>query len=202
VRGKRAIDVLGATILMIVLAPLFALIALAVRLDSRGSVIFRQRRLGHDLEPFMVLKFRTMRDDASPDLHRRHIARLAAEPSARPSRSLKKLVADPRVTRTGAILRRFSLDELPQLVNVLRGEMSLVGPRPAIEYELDHYTARDFDRFAVRPGMTGLWQVSGRSRLGFREMLDLDVRYVRTSSLLLDLRILARTPGAIFAGSA
>jgi lipopolysaccharide/colanic/teichoic acid biosynthesis glycosyltransferase len=202
VRGKRALDVLVSGLLLIALAPVLSIIALAVRLDSPGPVIFRQRRLGRDLEPFAVLKFRTMHHDASSELHRSLIAKLAAEPAVAPSRSLKKLVADPRVTRVGAILRRFSLDELPQLVNVLRGEMSLVGPRPAIEYELDHYTARDFDRFVVRPGLTGLWQVSGRNRLGFREMLELDVRYARQSSLVLDLRIIARTPVAVLAGSA
>jgi lipopolysaccharide/colanic/teichoic acid biosynthesis glycosyltransferase len=115
---------------------------------------------------------------------------------------LKKLTADPRVTRVGRFLRRTSLDELPQLVNVLVGNMSLVGPRPALEYELQHYQERHYERFAVKPGMTGLWQVSGRNLIGFTEMLDLDAEYARSSNLLTDLKILVKTPWAAISGAA
>jgi lipopolysaccharide/colanic/teichoic acid biosynthesis glycosyltransferase len=202
VAAKRGLDLVGATVLLLVLAPLLVMVSLAVKLGSGGPVLFRQPRLGRGLEPFTVLKFRTMRPDASPDVHRDHIARLAGGTAPAGPQRLTKLVEDPRVTGVGRVLRRLSLDELPQLVNVLRGEMSLVGPRPAIEYELDHYAATDFDRFLMRPGMTGLWQVSGRSELGFREMLDLDVSYVRHWSLALDAKILARTPFAVLRGSA
>jgi lipopolysaccharide/colanic/teichoic acid biosynthesis glycosyltransferase len=198
---KRGIDVVASLVLLVVLAPVLALTALVVRLDSSGPVLFRQRRYGHGLAPFTILKFRTMYADASPELHRLHFAWLAADAATVPG-TLKKVIDDPRLTRSGGILRKWSLDELPQLVNVLRGEMSLVGPRPAIGYELDHYKPGDFERFEVRPGMTGLWQVSGRSELGVREMLELDRRYVRDWSLTLDLRILARTPRAAIRGSA
>jgi lipopolysaccharide/colanic/teichoic acid biosynthesis glycosyltransferase len=197
--AKRAIDAGGSAAVLLLLAPLLALLALAVVIDSGGPVLFRQTRLGRRLEEFTVLKFRTMKADATPDAHREYIARLAAGGA---DEELKKLTADPRVTRVGSVLRRLSLDELPQLFNVLRGDMSLVGPRPALEYELEHYEERHFERFAVKPGMTGLWQVSGRNRLGFTEMLDLDVEYARTSGLLLDLKILAKTPMAAVSGAA
>jgi lipopolysaccharide/colanic/teichoic acid biosynthesis glycosyltransferase len=198
--AKRAIDIAGSAVLLLLLSPLLVSIAAAVRLDSRGPVLFRQARLGRRLEEFTVLKFRTMKFGAPPDMHREYVAKLAA--GQVDEESLKKLTADPRVTRVGRFLRRFSLDELPQLVNVLRGEMSLVGPRPALEYELEHYEDRHFERFAVRPGMTGLWQVSGRNRLGFAQMLDLDVEYARTSSFLTDVRILVKTPIAAVSGAA
>ncbi|MEA2386248.1 MAG: hypothetical protein QOJ22_422 [Thermoleophilaceae bacterium] len=196
---KRAIDAAGAALVLTLLAPLLVLIALAVLLDSGRPVLFRQTRLGRRLEEFTVLKFRTMRADATSEAHQAYIARLA---TGNAEEELKKLTADPRVTPVGRVLRRLSLDELPQLFNVLRGEMSLVGPRPALEYELEHYEDRHFERFAVRPGMTGLWQVSGRNRLGFNEMLDLDVEYARTSGPLLDLKILVKTPVAAVSGAA
>lgn len=197
--AKRAVDAAGAALVLLLLSPLLALLALAVLLDSGRPVLFRQTRLGRRLEEFTVLKFRTMKADATSDAHREYIARLAA---GNAEEELKKLTADPRVTRVGSVLRRLSLDELPQLFNVLRGEMSLVGPRPALEYELEHYEDRHFERFSVRPGMTGLWQVSGRNRLGFNEMLDLDVEYARTTGPLLDLKILAKTPVAAVSGAA
>jgi lipopolysaccharide/colanic/teichoic acid biosynthesis glycosyltransferase len=193
-------DAVIAGLLLVPFAPVFAVIAVAIKLDSRGPVFFRQARLGRRLEEFTVMKFRTMKFDSSPELHRAYIAKLAAGQADEDD--MKKLTSDPRVTRVGRLLRRTSLDELPQLVNVLKGEMSLVGPRPGLEYELEHYADRHFERFAVKPGMTGLWQVSGRSRVGFVEMLDLDVEYVRTSGLLLDLRILAKTPFAAISGAA
>jgi lipopolysaccharide/colanic/teichoic acid biosynthesis glycosyltransferase len=185
---------------LVLLSPLLLALALAIVIDSRGPVLFRQARLGRGLTPFTLLKFRTMEVGSSPEVHRQYIAKLAA--GEVDEESLKKLTGDPRVTRVGHFLRRTSLDELVQLVNVLRGDMSLVGPRPALAYELPHYEEPHFERFAVRPGITGLWQVSGRNMLGFTEMLDLDAEYVRSHSLLLDLKILAQTPFAMAKGAA
>jgi lipopolysaccharide/colanic/teichoic acid biosynthesis glycosyltransferase len=193
-------DATGAALGLLLLSPVLAVIAVAIKLDSRGPVFFRQARLGRRMEEFTVMKFRTMKFDSSPELHRAYIAKLAAGQADEDE--LKKLTKDPRVTRVGALLRRTSLDELPQLINVLRGEMSLVGPRPALEYELEHYAERHFERFAVKPGMTGLWQVSGRNKIGFQDMLDLDVDYVRTSGFLLDVKILVKTPVAAVTGAA
>jgi len=193
-------DAVGAALGLLLFSPVLAVIAVAIKLDSRGPVFFRQARLGRRMEEFTVMKFRTMKFDASPELHRAYIAKLAAGQADEDE--LKKLTKDPRVTGVGAFLRRTSLDELPQLINVLRGEMSLVGPRPALEYELEHYAERHFERFAVKPGMTGLWQVSGRNTIGFQDMLDLDVQYTRTSSFLLDMKILVKTPVAAVTGAA
>ncbi len=196
VLAKRIAEPVLAFVMLLALLPPLLLIAVAIRLDSRGPVLFRQRRQGLGMREFTVFKFRTMAPDASPELHRRYIAELMAaegEPDGEDG-ELKKLTNDPRVTRVGAFLRRTSLDELPQLLNVVAGQMSLVGPRPAIDYELDHYDAIHFDRFLVRPGLTGLWQVSGRNELGFRQMLELDARYARESGPVMDLQILMRTP--------
>jgi lipopolysaccharide/colanic/teichoic acid biosynthesis glycosyltransferase len=185
--------VLLSTVLLLVMLPVLLLVALAVKLDSRGPVLFRQKRFGRDMREFSVMKFRTMRHGASEELHKEYIRQLMAA-EADEDTGLKKLTRDPRVTRVGAFLRRTSLDELPQLLNVVLGQMSLVGPRPALAYELEHYEPAHFERFAVRPGLTGLWQVSGRSELGFREMLDLDAAYAREAGPRMDLQILARTP--------
>ena len=167
VAACRALDVVLAAALLIVLAPLFLVIMVAVRLDSPGSPVFRQARVGRRLEPFIINKFRTMRDGAAHDVHRTFVLRLIAgdTPEQDTDKPFFKMSADDRVTRIGRLLRRSSLDELPQLWNVLRGDMSLVGPRPPIRYEVDHYPPHWFERFAVQPGMTGLWQVSGRSEL-------------------------------------
>jgi lipopolysaccharide/colanic/teichoic acid biosynthesis glycosyltransferase len=193
-------DVVLALLFIIAALPVLAVIAVLVKLDSPGPVLFRQTRCGRGRRPFTVLKFRTMTHGADHSVHREYIAALANGDDA--AGGLKKLTGDIRVTRVGSLLRRSSLDELPQLFNVLRGDMSIVGPRPAIEYELEHYQAGHYARFEVRPGLTGLWQVSGRSRLGFTEMLALDAEYARRSSLLLDARILARTPLEILRGRA
>jgi lipopolysaccharide/colanic/teichoic acid biosynthesis glycosyltransferase len=200
---KRAVDLTVSLALILVLLPLMLVIALAVRLDSRGPTLFRQRRLGRDRQLFTVLKFRTMSAGSSSELHQRYIAQLAAGngnggSKAAANGEMKKLTADPRVTRVGRFLRRTSLDELPQLFNVVAGSMSLIGPRPALEYELKHYRPEHFRRFDVRPGITGLWQVSGRNRLGFHEMLDLDVEYSAEAGLARDVGILVRTPKAAF----
>jgi lipopolysaccharide/colanic/teichoic acid biosynthesis glycosyltransferase len=194
--SKRVLDVLLATVLLLVMAPVLLIAAIAVKLDSPGPVLFRQVRCGRHGRPFKVLKLRTMSHGASPEAHRKYIAVLATQP-AEASTGLKKLTGDARITRVGALLRKTSLDELPQLLNVLTGGMSLVGPRPAIEYELHHYAPAHFARFEVRPGLTGLWQVSGRNRLGFDEMLHLDCEYARSASLRTDASILLRTPLAV-----
>ena len=179
------------------LLPLLLLVALAIKLDSRGPLLFRQRRYARHMRSFTVLKFRTMHDGATAESHRRYIASLAAgEHDEAPG--LKKLVDDPRVTRVGRVLRRFSLDELPQFANVLAGSMSLIGPRPAIAYEVEHYLPHHYERFAVRPGLSGLWQVSGRNTIGFYEMLDLDVEYARNAGFTTDLPSLpAHTVGHV-----
>jgi lipopolysaccharide/colanic/teichoic acid biosynthesis glycosyltransferase len=202
----RTLDVLGAAVILIVLTPLFLVIAAAIRLDSPGHVVFRQRRVGARRRPFTVNKFRTMRVDAEHEIHRTFVLRLInadGEVERSAERPFFKLSEDGRVTRVGRFLRRSSLDELPQLWNVLRGDMSLVGPRPAIPYEVEHYPPHWFARFAVKPGMTGLWQVSGRSELALEEMIRLDVEYIRRRSLRLNLWILLRTvPAVLFARGA
>jgi lipopolysaccharide/colanic/teichoic acid biosynthesis glycosyltransferase len=196
--GYRCLDVLLAFLCLLAVAPLMALIALAVRLDSEGGAIFAQRRLGRDKRQFTMHKFRTMRAEADPEVHRAYVEQLiAGEEHAQASedgRDLYKLAADDRLTRVGRFLRRTSLDELPQLYDVLRGHMSLVGPRPVIPYEAALYPDGYDRRFAVKPGLTGLWQVSGRNERTYREMVDLDVSWAERHSLTLYLSILARTP--------
>jgi exopolysaccharide biosynthesis polyprenyl glycosylphosphotransferase len=196
---KRAVDLVGATLGLVVTAPLFAIFAAAIRFDSSGPVFFRQERVGTGGRRFRVLKFRTMTNGASDAAHRELVHRMLSgdeETTAQGGsggRRVYKLLRDDRVTRVGRLLRRTSLDELPQLINVLRGQMSLVGPRPPLPYEIEAYAHWQFDRLQVRPGITGLWQVSGRNLLTYRRMCELDIEYVRRWSLLLDLRILLRT---------
>ncbi len=201
----RALDIAGAGLMLLALSPLLAISALLIKLDSRGPVIFWQSRLGRDLQPFSVAKFRTMYEGSASDRHRAHVEAMICdqdggdEDDGKPV-PMMKLEKDPRVTRVGGFLRRSSIDELPQLWNVLRGEMSLVGPRPPIQYEVDKYPARAFRRFAVRPGITGLWQVRGRSLTSFPEMIELDVEYVDRHSLLLNLKILLLTIPTVIHG--
>jgi lipopolysaccharide/colanic/teichoic acid biosynthesis glycosyltransferase len=187
----RALDVVLASLLLLVLLPFMLAIAAAIRLDSRGPVLYRQRRLGRELAPFTVNKFRTMRDGVAHDIHQAFVlALIAGQQPEQPAGGPRfKLTGDRRVTRVGRVLRRTSIDELPQLWNVLRGDMSLVGPRPPIPYEVDH--------FVVKPGVTGLWQVSGRCELTLEEMVQLDLEYVRRRSFWLNLLILARTIPAV-----
>jgi lipopolysaccharide/colanic/teichoic acid biosynthesis glycosyltransferase len=191
----RALDIVVAVILLVPLIPVMLVIATVIRIDSHGPALFRQRRLGRDLRPFIVNKFRTMTTDASEDVHRAFVLGLIAgdSPAGADGEPRFKLAADRRVTRVGKLLRRSSLDELPQLWNVVCGQMSLVGPRPAIHYEVEHYPADWFGRFAVKPGLTGLWQVSGRSELSVQEMIRLDLEYAERRSFLLNVRILLRT---------
>jgi lipopolysaccharide/colanic/teichoic acid biosynthesis glycosyltransferase len=193
----RLLDVVLAAACLALCAPLLAAACLAIRLESPGPAIFRQRRLGRGREPFTVHKLRTMRSEADSEVHRRYVEALIRGVERSHSdgqQQLYKLAADDRVTRVGRFLRRTSLDELPQLFDVLRGRMSLVGPRPVIPYEAELYPAGYHRRFAVKPGLTGLWQVSGRSRCTYREMVALDICWVEGASVGLYLRILARTP--------
>ena len=193
---RRALDIAVAILALVLAAPLFLAIAAIIRLDSRGPAIFHQRRIGLNELPFTVHKFRTMYDEADPAPHRDYIAALVNGNGQRHSdgrQSLFKLAVDDRVTPVGKFLRKTSIDELPQLWNVLRGEMSLVGPRPVVPYELEHYSSQQFMRFTVKPGLTGLWQVSGRNERTYTEMVALDIEYVERRSLLLDLSILLRT---------
>jgi lipopolysaccharide/colanic/teichoic acid biosynthesis glycosyltransferase len=199
--SRRVIDVLIAAVVLLVLAPVVLAVALAIRLDSPGPLLFRQERIGRGCRRFTVLKFRTMYAGVSDDAHRAYIARLAG-PEKDAAAGLKKLTDDPRVTRVGTYIRRTSLDEIPQLINVLKGEMSIIGPRPALEYELEHYEPEHFARFAVRPGLSGLWQVSGRNTIGFVGMLELDCEYARAQSARADAAILLRTPLALLRGNA
>jgi lipopolysaccharide/colanic/teichoic acid biosynthesis glycosyltransferase len=201
----RALDVAIAGLLLLVLLPVLLIVALIVRLDSPGPAVFRQRRLGLGARPFTVNKFRTMHAETSQEVHRQYVVGLISGSEGATGagpRPLYKLSADPRVTRLGKFLRRWSIDELPQLWNVLRGEMSLVGPRPALPYEVEEYASEWFERFEVKPGLTGLWQVSGRSQLSFTDMLELDCEYARRRSFWMNLRILARTARAVLEGNA
>jgi lipopolysaccharide/colanic/teichoic acid biosynthesis glycosyltransferase len=194
-RSKRLMDVVLAGAGLAVVWPLLVAIWLGVRLTSPGPAIFRQERLGLGARPFTLYKFRTMVTGAPDAVHRQYVTEQLTrqEAAGTGANGLYKLSEDPRVTPLGRWLRRTSLDELPQLVNVLRGEMSLVGPRPSLAWEAELYRNGDHRRFDVLPGITGLWQVSGRSRLTMRQALDLDVEYVRRRTLLLDLVILVRT---------
>ncbi|MEM8993357.1 MAG: sugar transferase [Acidobacteriota bacterium] len=201
--AKRVADLLAVAVLAGPALFLLTVLGLLVRADSPGPAIFRQRRLGRGRRPFTCYKLRTMAWGAPEGPHRAFIAELMRpETEVRPGPDgLFKLTGDRRVTRLGKFLRASSLDELPQLWNVLRGEMSLVGPRPVVAYEVEHYRPGDLERFDVLPGLTGLWQVSGRSRRSYRDMLDLDVDYARRWSPALDVRVLLSTLGALLRGA-
>jgi lipopolysaccharide/colanic/teichoic acid biosynthesis glycosyltransferase len=190
---KRSFDLVGATLLMLVLSPLLLAIALAIKLDSRGSVLYRSIRPGIGGVPFACLKFRTMVDGADS-------RQLDLEASNEASGALFKMREDPRLTQVGRALRRFSLDELPQLVNVLRGQMSLVGPRPLPQRDFDRLEEWHMQRYQVMPGMTGLWQVSGRAELDFDDLVRLDFLYLERWSVFLDLTILVKTLPAVIWG--
>jgi lipopolysaccharide/colanic/teichoic acid biosynthesis glycosyltransferase len=204
--AKRAIDLFGSGLGLLLLAPLFAVIALAIKATSKGPILFRQRRVGQFGKPFMFLKFRSMYLNNDPSIHREYVKQLISGKAERQSSDgqeagVYKLTKDPRVTRIGAFLRRTSMDELPQLANVLLGDMSLVGPRPAIPYEVEAYQIWHRRRvLEAKPGITGLWQVSGRSRVGFDDMVRLDVRYAAKRSFWFDLKILFMTPRAVILG--
>ena len=203
---KRAIDIAGSAFALILLAPLFGLIALAIKLTSEGPVLFSQERLGHNGKKFKFLKFRSMQKDCDSRIHQEYVCKfIAGQVSGQNGNGAAptfKIQSDPRVTAIGSILRKTSLDELPQLWNVLVGEMSLVGPRPPLAYEFIAYDVWHRRRvLGIKPGITGLWQVEGRSRIQFDEMVRLDLRYARAWSLWLDLKILLRTPAAVISGN-
>jgi lipopolysaccharide/colanic/teichoic acid biosynthesis glycosyltransferase len=204
--AKRVIDVVGSTVLLLILSPLVAITAIAIKLTSKGPVIFQQERLGQFGSRFKCLKFRTMYTDNDPRIHQEYIQRfIAGQPDSENGNSgepvVYKIKNDSRVTPLGRFLRKTSLDELPQFWNVLCGEMSLVGPRPSLPYEFEIYDLWHRRRvLEVKPGITGLWQVSGRSRTCFDDMVRLDVRYCQSWSIWLDVKILLATPRAVLSG--
>ena len=197
---KRAIDVVGSGAALLALSPVFLIVSLLIKRDSPGPVFFRQVRVGMNRREFTTLKFRTMRDGTSADAHRAYIERTSTGVVGREENGLFKLDQVDAVTRVGRWLRRTSLDELPQLINVFRGDMSLVGPRPCVPYELTYMQPHHLERFSVPAGITGLWQVMARAHASFREALDMDVAYVRGWSIGLDLRLLFRTPFQLLRG--
>jgi exopolysaccharide biosynthesis polyprenyl glycosylphosphotransferase len=192
-RAKRAMDVAFTSVLLALTAPLMAVTALAILIDSRGPVLYRQLRVGRNGHVFTLFKFRSMRIDAD-------VVREGLSHHNEATGPIFKMRRDPRVTRVGRVIRRLSLDELPQLWNVLRGDMSLVGPRPPMPGEVEEYQEWHHRRLEVAPGMTGLWQVSGRSKLTFDEMVMLDLFYAENWSLFLDLKILMRTVPTVLMG--
>jgi lipopolysaccharide/colanic/teichoic acid biosynthesis glycosyltransferase len=194
---KRSIDIAGSLAVLVLLSPLFLLIALIVKLTSRGPVLFRQTRLGRLGKKFTFLKFRSMYVNNDAEIHKKYVQNLI-ERKVNESAGTFKIKNDPRITAFGRFLRKSSLDELPQFINVLKGEMSLVGPRPPIPYEFEKYSLWHRRRILeVKPGITGEWQVNGRSRTTFDEMVRMDLRYIQNQSVWGDLKILLKTPLAV-----
>jgi lipopolysaccharide/colanic/teichoic acid biosynthesis glycosyltransferase len=199
---RRAFDLAVGLALILLLSPILIAVALAVRIDSHGPALFRQRRVGYREGEFTLFKFRSMRVDADPRGHREYVTALIKGKRSAPEgegegETLYKLAVDNRITPVGRWIRRWSLDELPQLFNVVRGDMTLIGPRPAIPYEVGEYPAWYRERFAVKPGLSGYWQVSGRSERTYEEMVRLDIEYVERRSIGLDLLILLKTPWVV-----
>lgn len=197
-RRKRALDIVTAIALLALSSPIWLSAALIIKIASRGPILFRQERVGLNGTPFTCFKFRTMHNGSSDAAHRELVVKMIQADDAPTNGKAFKLERDARVIRAARWLRASSLDELPQLLNVLRGEMSIVGPRPPIAYEIEHYQDWHRERLAVRPGITGLWQVSGRNRLTFTEMCKLDIRYIHEWSMLGDLKIMLATPWVMF----
>jgi len=203
---KRVMDIVGSVLALLINAPVFMAVALAIKLSSKGPVFFRQQRVGQHGKPFTFLKFRSMYVGNDASVHKEYVKQFIAgraelKPSDGNGNGVYKLTNDSRITPVGSFLRRTSLDELPQFINVLKGEMSLVGPRPALSYEVENYDLWHRRRLLeAKPGITGLWQVNGRSRVKFDEMVRLDLRYARTWSPWLDMKILMRTPRAVLFG--
>jgi exopolysaccharide biosynthesis polyprenyl glycosylphosphotransferase len=202
--AKRVFDVAVTTVILGVVWPLMLLIAALIKLDSPGPVLFRQKRIGENGQPFYMLKFRSMKTDSDEKLHREHVTRLIKENVSLADHSDRgsslKMTHDPRITRVGRFIRKTSLDELPQLINVLKGEMSLVGPRPPIPYEVELYQEWHKRRLEAIPGVTGLWQVKGRNKVSFDEMVRMDIDYIEHQSLWLDVKLLFLTPFALLSG--
>jgi len=203
---KRIMDIAGSAFALLLFAPILLVIAIAIKLTSEGPVFFRQKRVGQYGEQFVFLKFRSMHVNNDSSVHKEYVKQLIAgnaqsHPGNGNGNGVYKLTQDPRITSVGGFLRRSSLDELPQFINVLKGEMSLVGPRPAIAYEVQSYDIWHRRRvLEAKPGITGLWQVNGRSRVKFDDMVRLDLRYAKTWSPWMDLKILLRTPAAVVFG--
>jgi len=194
---KGVIDRLLALLALVVLSPILIIIALAVRLDSAGNPLFRQERIGKEGRTFIAYKFRTMHINNDDSEYKAYLGRYILENTPyqidEVGQPVFKVVNDARVTRVGSLLRRTNLDELPQLLNILQGEMSLVGPRPEVSFALSMYKQRQRERFTVKPGITGLWQVCGRKNLSFKDMIRLDLEYIERQSLLFDIKILLLT---------
>lgn len=196
---KKVIDIIGSIAALLVLSPVMLLTAIFIKVDSQGPVIFKQTRIGRKGAPFAFYKFRSMRTDTNDQIHRDYVLKLidgkhSTINNGDQEKPLYKMKSDPRITTVGRFIRKTSIDELPQLYNVLKGDMSLVGPRPPLSYEAEKYQAWHLKRILdMKPGITGLWQVEGRSRTGFDDSVRLDVRYLKTWSLLLDIKILFKT---------
>lgn len=210
---KRCLDVVLALVLLTLLLPLMVVIAILIKLDSSGPIFFTQERVGAkrrsenrriiwEIHTFSVYKFRSMVHNADPLLHQAYIKAFieGRVETTEATETTFKLTNDPRITRIGRLLRRGSLDELPQLLNVIKGEMSLVGPRPVPTYEVADYQARHYERLTALPGITGIWQVQGRCQVSFEEMIQMDIHYARQKSLWLDLKILLLTLPAVLSG--
>jgi lipopolysaccharide/colanic/teichoic acid biosynthesis glycosyltransferase len=195
---KRIVDVLFTLLILIPLSLVIAIVAICICLDSKGPVFFRQRRVGQNGKEFTMLKFRSMYVDNDDSIHREAVKRYMNGESI--IGEDYKLKDDPRITRVGRFIRKTSIDELPQFFNVLRGEMTLVGPRPPLPYEVEAYSARDWIRLSGRPGLTGSWQVYGRSRVQFQEMVDMDIIYLQQQSTMLDLKLIFLTPIVMLSG--
>jgi lipopolysaccharide/colanic/teichoic acid biosynthesis glycosyltransferase len=201
--GKRALDILFTLLILVPLCLLIVIVGIAIRLDSEGPIFFRQQRLGQQGKEFTMLKFRSMHVRQDDSLHReaikRYIAGQALHIDANGEASYK-LADDPRITRIGRFLRKTSIDELPQFLNVLRGDMSLVGPRPPVRYEVEHYQPADWLRLAGKPGLTGPWQVYGRSAVTFQEMVKMDIRYLQRQSIWGDIKLIIMTIPVMLSG--
>jgi exopolysaccharide biosynthesis polyprenyl glycosylphosphotransferase len=203
---KRLMDIVGSLLALMFFSPIFLVVALAVKRTSQGPVLYRQRRVGQHGKSFWFLKFRSMYVNNDAAVHKEYVQQLIAgkanvQPSNGSGQGVYKLTKDSRITPVGGFLRKTSLDELPQFLNVLKGEMSLVGPRPPIPYEVEAYDIWHRRRLLeAKPGITGLWQVSGRSRIKFDDMVRLDLQYARNWSPWMDIKILARTPAAVVLG--
>lgn len=192
---KKLFDFIFGILLLTIFSPVILLAVLAIKFDSSGPAFFKQRRVGKDRKEFVCYKLRSMHSGASDQVHKEYIKQLMQNNLSVDigNKSIYKLTDDKRVTRVGRFIRRTSIDELPQLFNVVKGDMSLVGPRPAIGYELEFYTLDMLERFNVKPGITGLWQVGGRSGLSYRQMVEKDICYIKNWSFFLDLKILIKT---------
>ena len=195
-RGKRILDLVFTILILIPLFIVIAIIAVLIRIDSKGPIFYRQKRIGMNGVEFDLFKLRSMYVDSDDSVHRESIKQYMNGAALNDKESLDnlyKLVDDPRVTRIGQIIRKYSIDELPQFINVLRGEMTLVGPRPPLPYEVEEYGPHEWIRLFGKPGLTGTWQVYGRSRVPFQEMVDMDIEYLGHQSILLDLKLIALT---------